>query len=120
MHGNGARVVVSAVPDAVVSLPPLTGSAVVAPLPEALVVVVVVVVAPDGVVAVLVVVAPEVVGVADVGRGVGANVKERLVGQLVRLPVVVRNVPLSALPQRSGMKEPDAAPKQAPEPSAAQ
>lgn len=122
LHGSGARVVVSAAPDAVLlSLPPFIGAAVVvAPLT-----VVVVALLPAVPVVVGVVVAPTtvVVGAAEVdgvGSGVGANVKARLLGQLVRLPVVVRNVPLETDEQRSGMNEPDAAPKQAPEPSAAQ
>lgn len=54
------------------------------------------------------------------GGGVGANVNARLLGQLVRLPVVVRNVPLDACAQRKGMYEPGPAPKQTPEPSALQ
>jgi hypothetical protein len=124
VHITGARVVVDESSPATELSPPLIGADDDSDEDEAMVVVLVVleaaveeVVTGDGDEPVLVVLR---VVVGGEGGGVGAKVNERLLGQLVRLPVVVRNVPLDACAQRNGMNEPEPAPKQTPEPSALQ
>lgn len=123
VHITGARVVVDESSPATELSPPLLGAddddsdedeALVAVL-VVLATAVEVVVADEPVLVVVLVVV-----VGGEGGGVGAKVNERLLGQLVRLPVVVRNVPWDACAQRKGMNEFEPAPKQTPEPSALQ